>query len=129
MTEVSVTDVAVITTELGLGAVVGAVYTPFASIEPTLRYWSGRDQVTFKQLAFTVVLHPGLLTVAMNVKCSPVPTVAAAGLIEMLIPVMIVTLAVAVFVVSAAAVAVIVTVGSGVTVPETVAVGSMAGAV
>ena len=47
----------------------------------------------------------------------------------MLIPVMIVTVAVAVFEVSAAEVAVMVSVGSAVTTPEIVAVGIVAGAV
>ena len=55
--------------------------------------------------------------------------VAAVGLREMLTPVMIVIVAVAVFVVSTVDVAVTVALGSGVTVPEIVAVGMVAGAV
>jgi hypothetical protein len=90
---------------------------------------TGTDHVTFRQVVFEVVLQPGLLTVAAKVKCSPVPIVAPGGVIAMLIPVMIVIVAMAVFVVSAAAVAVTVAVGSGVTVPEIVSVGIVAGAV
>ena len=89
----------------------------------------GTDQVTFRHVGFEVVLQPGLLTVAVKVKCSPVPIKAFAGVIEMLIPVMIVTVAVAVLEVSAAEVAVMVSVGSAVTTPEIVAVGIVAGAV
>jgi len=129
--DVSATEVAVMVTALGEGAVVGAVYVPLVSMEPkfVVVVLVGTDHVTFKQVGFEVVLHPGLLTVAVKVKCSPVPMKALPGVIEMLIPVISVRVAVAVFVVSACAVAVIVTVGSGVTVPEIVAVGIVPGAV
>jgi hypothetical protein len=78
---------------------------------------------------FEVVLQPGLLTVAEKVKCSPVPIVAAAGEIEILIPVMIVSVALSIFVVSAWDVPVIVTVGAITVVPLDVVVGTVAGAV
>jgi hypothetical protein len=90
---------------------------------------TGTDHVTFRHVVLEVVLHPGLLTVAAKVKCSPVPMVAPNGVIAMLIPVMIVMVAEAVLVVSATEVAVTVAVGSGVTVPEIVNVGIVAGAV
>jgi hypothetical protein len=125
---VSATEVAVIVTVLGEGAGVGAVYTPLASIEPRPVGVVGTDQVTFRQVGFEVTLQPGLLTVAVKVKCSPVPRKAPDGVIEMLIPVIIVNVAVAVFVVSAAAVPVMVTEGSAVTTLEIVAVGMVAGA-
>ena len=65
----------------------------------------------------------------MNVKCSPVPTVALLGAIEILMPEMMTTVAVAVLVVSACAVAVIVAVGVIVVVPFVVTVGIVFGAV
>ena len=74
-------------------------------------------------------MQPGLFTVADNVKNSPVPTVALAGVRVMLIPVMIVRVAAAVLVVSACAVPVTVTVGATVAVPLTVTMGTVAGAV
>jgi hypothetical protein len=86
-------------------------------------------QVTFSQVGLEVRLHPGLLTVAVNRKNSPVPTVAEVGVMVMLIPVRMVRVAVAVLVVSACAVAVIVTAGSIVVVPLDVIVGIVAGAV
>ena len=76
-----------------------------------------------------MLLQPGLLTVAANVKVSPVPIVAVVGVRTMLIPVTIVSEAVAVLVVSACAVAVIVAVGAIVVVPPDVIVGIVAGAV
>src|SRR5579863_3119834 len=87
------------------------------------------DQVTLLQVGFEVVLHPGLVTVAVNRKNSPVPTVALVGVMVMLMPVMMVSVAEAVLEVSACAVAVIVTVGSVVVVPLEVTVGIVAGAV
>ena len=74
-------------------------------------------------------LHPGLKTVAVNRKNSPVPTVAETGVRVMLIPVTMVSVAVAALVVSACEVAVTVTVGSIVVVPLDVIVGIVAGAV
>lgn len=74
-------------------------------------------------------MQPGLLTVAVKEKCSPVPTVAEDGEMLMLIPVMMVMLALAVLEVSACDVAVIVAVGATVVVPLDVVVGSVAGAV
>ncbi len=72
----------------------------------------GSDQVTtWQSLVGTVLSHPGLLTVAAKVKVSVVPTVAVVGLIEMVMPEIIVTAALAVLVESACAVAVIVAVG------------------
>src|SRR6202051_5123219 len=76
-----------------------------------------------------MLLQPGLLTVAANVNVSPVPTVAEVGVSTMLIPVTIVSVAAAVFVVSACAVAVTVAVGAIVVVPLDVIVGIVAGAV
>src|SRR5579863_2918395 len=87
------------------------------------------DQVTLSQVELDVVLHPGLLTVALSAKVSPVPTVKEVGVMAMLIPVTMVSVAVAVFVVSACAVAVTVTVGAIVVVPPDVTVGIVAGAV
>src|ERR1700680_3136215 len=101
----SATDVTVMMTVLGVGTFVGAVYTPV--VEPMVPsgfgvvVLVGSDQVTFRQVGLEVILHPGLLTVAANRKVSPVPTVAEVGLILMLIPVTIVSLAAAVLVVSA----------------------------
>ena len=142
VTEVSATEVAVMTTVLlGQGTAEGAVYTPV--VEPIVPASGvghavvaaggvGSDQVTFSQVGFDVRLHPGLLTVALNRKCSFVPTVAVVCERVMLIPVTIVRLAVAVFVVSACAVPVMVTAGAGVGVPPEVVlgvVGIVAGAV
>lgn len=102
VTDVSETDVAVTVTALGDGTVAGAVYVPrLGSIVPIPVRVVESDHVTLRQVVFEVVLQPGLLTVAEKVKCSPVPIVAEAGVIEMLIPVMIVTVAVSTFVVSA----------------------------
>jgi len=114
------------------------VYMPeFLSIVPSQlgvalgQLLVGTDQVTPRQLFVeTLLSHPGLLTVALKVKCSSVPTVAVVGEIEMLMPETIVTVAVAFLVVSACEVAVIVAVGAGVGVPfvdETV--GTVFGAV
>src|SRR6266852_791137 len=90
----------------------------------------GTDHVTTRQLlALTVLSQPGLLTVAVKVKCSPVPTVAVVGEIEMLMPEIIVTVAVAFLVVSACDVAVMVAVGVVVAVPFVVTVGTVFGAV
>jgi len=126
---VSLTDVAVIATVLGEGAVAGAVYRPLASIEPTPLVVES-VQVTSRQwLPAMDWLHPGLTTVAVKGKVSPVPTVAAVGVIVILIPEIIVTVAVAVLVESACAVAMIVAVGVIVTVPLVVTVGTVAGAV
>src|ERR1700737_2523764 len=99
-----------------------------ASIMPT-PVVVGTDHVTFWQLlAATELSQPGLLTLAVKVKCSPVPTVAAVGVIERLMPEIIVTVAVAVLVVSACAVAVIVAVGVMVVVVPEVTVGTVLGA-
>jgi hypothetical protein len=87
------------------------------------------DQVTLSQVGVEVMLHPGLLTVAVNRNVSPVPTVALVGVMTMLIPVMMVRVAVEVLVVSACAVAVIMTAGAIVVVPLEVVVGIVAGAV
>jgi len=90
----------------------------------------GTDQVTTRQLfVATLLSHPGLLTVAVKVKCSPVPTVAVVGVIEMLMPEIIVTVALAFLVVSACDVAVMVAVGVVVGVPFVVTVGTVFGAV
>jgi len=70
-----------------------------------------------------------LLTLAVKVKFSVVPTVAVVGVIEMAMPETIVTAAFAVLVVSACAVAVIVAVGVIVVVPLVVTVGTVFGAV
>jgi hypothetical protein len=99
------------------------------SIEPIPVSVESSVHVTFRQVGFERMLHPGLLTVAVNVKFSFVPTVAEAGVTEILIPVMIVNVAVSTFVVSACEVPVIVTAGSIVTTPFTVAVGIFEGAV
>src|SRR6266849_10661351 len=89
----------------------------------------GTDHVTTRQLlAPTVLSQPGLLTVAVKVKCSPVPTVAVVGEIEMLMPEIIVTVALAFLVVSACDVAVMVAVGVVVGVPFVVTVGTVFGA-
>jgi hypothetical protein len=114
----------VIVTVLGEGAGEGAVYKPLlASIVPPV---VGTDQVTtWHWLATTELSHPGLLTVAVNVKFSPVPTVAVVGVMETLMPEIIVTVALAVLVVSACAVPVIVAVG----VIVVVTVGTVLGAV
>jgi hypothetical protein len=87
------------------------------------------DHVTLSQVVVEVVLQPGLLTDAVNVKFSVVPTVAVVGVMAILIPVTIVSVAVAVLVVSACAVAMMVTVGAAVVVPFEVTVGSVPGAV
>lgn len=136
VTDVSATEVAVTMTVLLFGeegTVVGAVNTPvvdpmepsaFAGVRPV-----GSDQVTLSQVGLEVRLHPGLFTVAVNWKNSPVPTVAEVGVMVMLIPVTMVSVAVAVLEVSACAVAVTVTAGSMVVVPLEVTVGIVAGAV
>ena len=135
VTDVSATDVAVMMTVLPpsalepLGTVEGAVYTPV--VEPMVPIPVSvveSDQVTFSHVGLEVRLHPGLLTVAVNRKNSPVPTVAVDGVMTMLIPVMMVRVAVATLVVSACAVAVTVTVGSIVVVVPDVIVGIVAGA-
>jgi hypothetical protein len=137
VTAVSFTEVAVtVTVLLGVGTVPGAVYLAmlglFGSgtvIMPTPAV-VGTDQVTFRQsMVVPVLTHPGLLTVATNWKCSLVPTVAVVGVIEILMPETIVTVAVAFLVVSACAVAVIVAVGVTVVVPLVVTVGTVSGAV
>jgi hypothetical protein len=136
VTAVSFTEVAVTVTVLGLGTVPGAVYLAVSGvlgsgtvIEPTPDV-VGTDQVTFRQsVVVPAFTHPGLLTVARKVKCSFVPTVAVVGVIEILMPETIVTVAVAVFLVSACAVAVIVAVGVTVVVPLVVTVGTVFGAV
>ena len=74
-------------------------------------------------------MQPGLFTVAVSGKCSPVPTVAEDGEMLILIPVMMVTAALAAFEVSACDVAVIVALGAIVVVPLDVVVGRVAGAV
>jgi hypothetical protein len=90
----------------------------------------GTDHVTAVQSVVpTVLTHPGLLTLAVKVKFSVVPTVAVPGVIKMAMPERIVTVAVAVLVVSACAVAVIVAVGVIVVVPLVVTVGTVFGAV
>lgn len=90
---------------------------------------AGTDQVTFWHVGLDARMHPGLFTVAVNEKCSPVPTVAVDGVIVMLIPVMIVTVALADLDVSACDVPVTVAVGAIVVVPLDVVVGMVAGAV
>jgi hypothetical protein len=133
VTEVSATDVAVIITALGEGTEVGAVYTPDAPdvdwIVPIPVSVVERDHVTSSHFGVETMLQPGLFTVAPNRKVSPVPTVADVGFSEMLIPVTIVSVAVAVLVVSACEVPVIVTTGAIVGVPLTVTVGMVRGAV
>src|SRR3979490_15221 len=61
----------------------------------------GTDHVTARHCESADWLHPGLLTAAAKLKVSSVPTVAVVGLIEMLMPEIIVTVALAVFVESA----------------------------
>jgi hypothetical protein len=129
VTDVSAVDVAVSVTVLGEGTVVGAVYTPLASIDPTPVVLAGTDQVTFRQVGFVEMLQPGLLTVEVKVKCSFVPTVAVVGRIVMLMPEMMVIAAIAVLDVSACEVAVITAVGAIVVVPFEVVVGMVFGAV
>jgi hypothetical protein len=130
VTDVSATDVAVTVTVLGDGTVAGAVYTPVVEpMLPTPVSVVESDQVTFWHVGFDVRLQPGLLTVAVKRKVSPVPTVALVGEMAMLIPVTMVSVDVAVLVVSACAVPVIVTVGAIVVVPLVVVVGIVAGAV
>src|SRR6202163_5108889 len=98
---------------------------PASTIEPFPAV-VGTDQVTATHLLSEFRLQHGLLTVAAKLlKCSPVPTVAVVGVIEMLIPEMMVTVAVAVLDVSACAVAVIVAVGVIVVVPLVVTVGTV----
>jgi hypothetical protein len=130
VTELSATEVAVTITELGVGTVEGAVYTP--DVEPIVPIPVSvveSDHVTLLQVGFEVMLHPGLFTVAAKRKVSAVPTIADVGVSEMLIPVTMVRDAVPVFVVSACAVPVIVTTGAIVGVPLTVTVGIVGGAV
>ena len=140
VTVVSLTEVAVIVTELPVvGTVPGAVYLPvLASIVPSqlgvvvAQVLVGTDHVTAVQSVVpTVLTHPGLLTLAVKIKFSAVPTVAVVGAIKMAMPERIVTVAVAVLVVSAWAVAVIVAVGVIVGVPPVVllTVGTVLGAV
>jgi hypothetical protein len=133
VTAVSATEVAVTVTELGEGAAAGAVYKPvFASMVPSepAVVTVGSDQVTFWQVGLEARTHPGLLTVATNwLNVSPVPTVAVLGVMEMLMPLMMVNVAVAVLEVSAAAVAVMVAVGVTVVVVPEVTVGITDGAV
>jgi hypothetical protein len=132
VTDVSATEVAVMMTVLGEGTVEGAVYTPEVEVElmvPIPVRVVESDQVTLLQVGLEVMLHPGLLTVAVNAKVSLVPTVAEVGVTVMLIPVMIVRVAVATLEVSACEVAVTVTVGAIVVVPLEVVVGIVAGAV
>jgi hypothetical protein len=130
VTDVSATEVAVMMTVLGEGTVEGAVYTPVVeTMVPTPVRVVESDQVTLLQVGLEVMLHPGLLTVAANVKVSLVPTVAEVGVTVMLIPVMIVRVAVATLEESACEVAVTETVGAIVVVPLEVVVGMVAGAV
>ena len=92
----------------------------------------GSDHVTFRQFGLLSSTHPGLFTVAVKLlNFSPVPMVAEPGVIEMLMPVMIVIEADWVLVVSAAAVAVTVAVGVTTGKPPVVlgTVGSTVGAV
>src|SRR5882672_543671 len=89
----------------------------------------GTDQVTARHCGSADWLHPGLLTVAAKVKVSSVPTVAVVGLIEMLMPETIVTVALAFLVESACAAPVIVAVGVITVVPFEVTVGITFGAV
>lgn len=88
-----------------------------------------RDHVTFSQVGVEMILQPGLFTVAAKRKVSFVPTVADVGVSEMLIPVTMVSVAVANLVVSACAVPVIVTSGAIVGVPLIVTDGIVRGAV
>jgi hypothetical protein len=142
VTDVSATEVAVMNTVLGVGTVVGALYTPMHTRRPFGCVLQGLEtivpipvrvvesaQVTSSQVGVEVRLQPGLFTVALNEKVSPVPTVAEGLAMLMLIPVTIVSVAVAVLDVSAFAVPVIVTVGAIVVVPLDVVVGMVAGAV
>ena len=126
VTVMSLTEVAVIVTLLPVvGTFPGAVYLPvLASIVPSQlvvplgQVLVGTDHVTAVQSVVPAVLtHPGLLTLAVKVKFSVVPTVAVVGVIKMAMPERIVTVALAVLVVSACAVAVIVAVGVIVGVP------------
>ena len=87
------------------------------------------DQVTLLHVGFEVILQPGLFTVAAKTKCSVVPTVALAGVMAMLIPVTMVSVAVANLEVSACAVPVTVALGAIVVVVPEVIVGIVAGAV
>ena len=89
----------------------------------------GTVQVTSSQVGLEARTQPGLLTDALNVNCSEVPTVAPVGVMLILIPVTMVTVALALLVVSACAVAVIVTVGAMTVVPLDVVVGIVAGGV
>src|SRR5450631_215353 len=69
VTAVSATDVAVTVMELGVGAVVGAVYKPvFGSMVPSepAVVTVGSDQVTLLHVGLEVMIHPGLFTVAMK---------------------------------------------------------------
>ena len=101
--------------------------TQFVAIEPSP---VGTEKVTFSHVGFELRVHPGLFTVAVKLwKVSPVPTVAVEGAMVMLIPVRMVTVALADFVVSACDVAVTVAVGAMVVVPFDVVVGMVAGAV
>ena len=131
VTEVSFTEVAVIVTVLGEGAVAGAVYVPvLGSIVPMPVRLVESDHVTTRQLLdATVLSQPGLLTLAVNVKVWPVPTVALVGPTEMAMPVMIVTVAVCTIVESADEVAEMVAVGVITAVPLVVTVGRVLGAV
>ena len=130
VTDVSATEVAVMTTVLGEGTEVGAVYTPLVEpIAPIPVSVVESDQVTFWQVGFDVRLQPGLFTVAVKRNVSPVPTVALVGVITMLIPVTMVIVAVEIFDVSACAVPVTVTAGCTVVVPLLVVAGIVAGAV
>jgi hypothetical protein len=131
----SATDVAVTTIEFGDGAVLGAVYTPVVALivpsEPAA-VTVGSDHVTFRQVGLLRMTHPGLFTVAVKLlNVSPVPIVAPPGVMEMLMPVIIVIEADWVLLVSAAEVAVTfavgVTTGGPPFVPGTV--GSTLGAV
>lgn len=128
----SLTEVAVMGTVL---AAAGAVYVALSDAPGVARILPtpavvGTDHVTSWQSVFPgVFTHPGLLTVARKAKCSSVPTVAVLGVIEILMPEIMVTLAEAVFVVSACAVAVTVAVGTIVRVPFVVTVGTVFGAV
>jgi len=136
VTDLSATEVAVIVTTLGEGTVPGAVYLAVFGLlgsgtvmVPIPVSVVESDQVTFSHVGLEARIHPGLFTVAVNEKCSVVPTVAVDGAIVMLIPVMMVTAALEVLEVSACDVAVIVAVGAMVVVPLDVVVGRVAGAV
>jgi len=89
----------------------------------------GTDHVTARHCGSADLLHPGLLTVASKLKVSSVPTVAVVGLIAMLMPETIVTVALAVLVEAACDVAVTVAVGVITGVPFVVTVGTTLGAV